>query len=85
MKILVGLISSSLLIIGCAEKKKSNNIVDDSYSETSHPIVRDFSLTKKCSDGTDVYRLSDGTYTTWDGTNSMWVPLSPNVSPNQYC
>ena len=55
--------------------------------EASHDpvVVQEFTLTKKCNDGTDIYQIDGGSYATWDGQNNQWVKLSPGVTPDQFC
>lgn len=51
---------------------------------TEAKTVTAFTLSKKCSDGTDVYSR-DGGYAVWDSTDGYWVNLSPDVTPDEYC
>ena len=81
MRHFVVLLIASLSVAACAEAPPTNNEV----TSNDPVVVSDFTLSKKCSDGTDIYQIEGGSYATWDGQNSQWVKLSPGVTPNDYC
>ena len=53
-------------------------------TETADTTATNFTLSKKCNDGTDVY-IRDGGYAVWDGAGGYWINLSPDVTPDDYC
>ena len=75
------LIIASLSVAACAkEPEQPGQVVS-----TGPTVASDFTLSKKCSDGTDIYQIEGGSYATWDGQNSQWIKLSPGVTPDDYC
>jgi hypothetical protein len=77
------LLLAALALAGC---QKTTDIPSENSTETTTEavsIVEDYTLTKKCSDGTNIYQIEGGIYATWDGSN--WVKLSPGIMPDQYC
>lgn len=56
--------------------------------ETQGYNVAEWTLAKKCSDGTDIYQLADGDYAVWRGqdeNDQHWVKLAAGVTPDDYC
>lgn len=71
------------LVVSACDKKETQTTTETQASEPV--IVTEFTLSKKCADGTNIYQISGGDYATWDGQNNQWVKLSPGVAPNDYC
>lgn len=64
------------------EEPKESQTVTNSYN------FAEWTLTKKCSDGTEIYKLSDGDNAIFRGENENdqhWVKLTPGVTPDDYC
>jgi len=80
MKHFCFLIVAALAVTACT---KAPQETQEASQEPT--IVQDFSLTKKCSDGSNIYQIDGGSYATWDGQNNQWVKLSPGVTPDQFC
>ena len=68
-------IFAALALAGCQK------VEEERISTTAST---NYTLSKKCNDGTDVY-LVDGQYATWDRPNEQWIMLSPDVTPDDYC
>lgn len=51
--------------------------------------IAEWTLSKRCVDGTEIYQLADGDYAVWVGEGEEkdyhWVKLSPGVEPDRYC
>ena len=69
---------AALALAGCQKVEEDRTVSTESTGSVN------YTLSKKCNDGTDVY-LVDGQYATWDGTNEQWIMLSPDVTPDDYC
>ena len=81
MEHFVILIAASLAVTACAKAPQEKQ-EDTTQAPT---VVEEFTLSKKCSDGTDIYQIDGGNYAKWDGENSQWIKLSPGVTPDDYC
>ena len=81
MKHFALLVLSSLALPACTREQPS--VAQEASQDPT--VVQEFSLTKKCNDGTNIYQIDGGSYATYDGQNNQWVKLSPGVTPDQFC
>lgn len=76
------IVVSIIIFIGYLTKDPDKKVEAQGYN------IAEWTLAKKCADGTDIYQLLDGEYAIWRGqdeNDQHWVKLSSGVSPDQYC
>lgn len=71
-----------IAVSACTKHETQETVTETQVLQT---VVTEFTLSKKCGDGTDVYQIDGGEYAIWDGQNNQWVKLSPGVAPDDYC
>ena len=74
---------SLIFLSACSSDPKET----ESVEQIAEIYIEDrFTRKRQCSDGTLIYELSDGTYAVYvENPTPTWVPLSPGVTPENYC